>query len=171
MTCGDRDSVRRFAELVEQEDLYGLAFQHLSLCRRRAWFHLNRIDYAHLDDRMAKGEALHDSSRVRDSSVEGLMGLSPDRIDWQRRVVHEGKGSAGAVEAVSRQTAFYALMLWAADGRPWSAMTDILPSKRSRLVPIDAEDLQQLKRESVPPKADRKPICAACSYRFLCGHT
>jgi CRISPR-associated exonuclease Cas4 len=181
VTADTPHPICRFAEIVEQEDLHGLAFQHLSLCRRRAWLHLNRIDYAHLDERMAKGRALHDVSRPRDRTVQGLMGLSPDRIDWQRRVVHEGKGGAGAVAAVSCQTAFYALMLWAADGRPWSAATDILPSKRSRPVSIDpaliddmlraAEDLRRLKRESAPPKAGRKPICAACSYRFLCGHT
>jgi hypothetical protein len=43
------EPIRRFAEVVEQEELHGLAFQHLNLCRRRAWFHLNRIDYAHLE--------------------------------------------------------------------------------------------------------------------------
>jgi CRISPR-associated exonuclease Cas4 len=171
--------IRRFTEIVEEEDLHGLAFQHLALCRRRAWLHLNRIDYAHLDERMAKGQALHDISRPRDSSVEGLMGLSPDRIDWRRRVVYEAKGGAGAVAAVSRQTAFYALILWAADGRPWSAATNILSSKKIRPVELSealiaemleaAQTLKELKRESAVPVAERKAICPACSYRFLCG--
>lgn len=173
------EPIRRFAEIVEDNDLHGLAFQHLALCRRRAWFHLNRIDYAHLDERMAKGQALHDISRPRDHSVEGLMGLSPDRIDWRKRVVYEAKGGAGAVAAVSRQTAFYALVLWAADGRPWSAATTILSSKKVRAVEISdaliaemldaAQALQVLKRQPVAPGAERKAICPACSYRFLCG--
>lgn len=174
------DAVRRFAAIVEEEDLHGLAFQHLALCRRRAWLHLNRIDYAHLDERMAKGQAMHDIARPRDHSVEGLMGLSPDRIDWRRRVVYEAKGGAGAVDAVSRQTAFYALVLWAAEGRPWSAATNILSSKRIRPVALSealidemlaaAQTLGALKRESTVPGAERKAICPACSYRFFCGY-
>ncbi len=167
--------IHRFAAIVDAEDLHGLAFQHLALCRRRAWFHLMRIDYAHLDERMAKGQALHDVSRPRDHSVTGLMGLAPDRIDWQHRIVYEGKGGAGAVAAVSRQTAFYALMLAAADGQPWSAVTNILSARRLRPVRIDAamikdmltaaEELRTLKHERTPI-----PLCSSCSYRFLCGH-
>ena len=81
--------VRRFAEVVDRAGLHGLAFQHLALCRRRAWLHLHRVDYAHLDARMQRGLALHDASRPRDRSVAGLIGLAPDRIDWQARRVYE----------------------------------------------------------------------------------
>jgi CRISPR-associated exonuclease Cas4 len=170
----------RFAALVEEHDLHGLAFQHLALCRRRAWFHRHRIDYAHLDRRMALGTAAHELSRPRDHSVEGLMGLAPDRIDWAGRRVHEAKGGGGAKEAVSLQTAFYALMLSAATGTAWDATTDILPERRRRPVPIDdalldrmlesAEELASLTGEPDPPAAVRKPICESCSYRFLCGY-
>src|SRR3954452_13368207 len=131
--------VRQLAETVEAADLHGLAFQHFALCKRRAWFHLHRIDYAHLDNRMARGTALHDVSKPRDRSVEGLMGLSPDRIDWAHRQVFEAKGGAGAKDAVSRQSAFYALMLWSAQGLPWRAVIDILSSKRAREVEINAD--------------------------------
>ncbi len=129
------NAVRRFAAIVERADLAGLAFQHLALCRRRAWLHLHRIDYAHLDERMQRGLALHDASRPRDRSVIGLIGLAPDRIDWKKRRVFEAKGSAGAANAVSRQGAFYALMLWAAQGEPWEAAAHILPTKRERTIP------------------------------------
>ena len=75
--------VRLFAAIVTEADLHGLAFQHLALCRRRAWLHLHRIDYAHLDGRMQRGLALHDANKPRDRSVVGLIGLAPDRIDWR----------------------------------------------------------------------------------------
>jgi CRISPR-associated exonuclease Cas4 len=173
--------VREFADIAEREDLHGLAFQHLTLCERRAWLHLHRIDYAHLDEGMARGTALHDVHRPRDHSVEGLIGLSPDRIDWSNCVVFEAKGGAGAVAAVSRQTAFYALLLWAAGGKPWSAVTNILATKRMRRVEIessliqsmltDAKRLATLRRCAKPPQADRKKICPSCSYRFLCGYS
>ena len=170
-----------FSRLVETEGLHGLYFQHISLCTRRAWFHLNRIDYAHLDERMANGTVMHETSRPRDRSVEGLIGLAPDRIDWQNRIVVEAKARSGAKTAVSRQTAFYALLLWASTGQPWRAQNDIIEERRSRPVVIDREvvddmldlahKLAALNRQSDPPPAKRKKLCTSCSYRFLCGMT
>lgn len=169
-----------FCAIVECENLHALPFQHLALCPRRAWFHLKRIDYAHLDQRMQRGLFIHENMRPRDHSVEGLMGLAPDLVDWENHAVIEAKGGAGAKDAVSRQTAFYALMLWRATGRRWKAATHIVASKRTRDVPItnellalmlaDARRLADLARLPGPPPADEKPICAACSYRFLCGY-
>lgn len=171
--------VRHFAAVVDRADLHGLAFQHLALCRRRAWLHLHRVDYAHLDARMQRGLALHDASRPRDRSVAGLIGMAPDRIDWAARRVHEAKGGAGAADAVSRQGAFYALMLWAAQGVPWRAAAHILPARRERAIPIGpasveqmveaAETLERLRHESAPPRVAFTPFCASCSYRHLCG--
>lgn len=171
--------VCHFAAVVERADLHGLAFQHLALCHRRAWLHLHRIDYAHLDARMQRGLALHDKSRPRDRSVIGLIGLAPDRVDWAERRVYEAKGSAGAANAVSRQGAFYALMLWAAQGKPWRAAAHILPTRREREIPIGpnlvqemvaaAETLARLRDETAPPQVAFKPFCAMCSYRHLCG--
>ena len=173
------DAVRRFSAIVERADLAGLAFQHLALCRRRAWLHLHRIDYAHLDQGMHRGLALHDASRPRDRSVAGLIGLAPDRIDWEQRRVFEAKGAAGAADAVSRQGAFYALMLWAAQGRPWDAAAHILTAKRERVIPIGpalvaemvaaAEALAALRDAPDPPQVAFTPFCTHCSYRHLCG--
>ena len=171
--------VRHFAAVVDRADLHGLAFQHLALCRRRAWLHLHRVDYAHLDARMQRGLALHDASRPRDRSVAGLIGLAPDRINWAARRVYEAKGGSGAADAVSRQGAFYALMLWAAQGTAWQAAAHIVPAKRERAIPIEpalveqmvdaAETLTRLRDDPVPPRVAFTPFCAACSYRHLCG--
>lgn len=170
--------IRQFVDIVLQADLHGLAFQHLALCRRRAWFHLHRIDYAHLDSNMQRGLALHDISRPRDSSVEGLMGLAPDRIDWEGHCVFEAKGGAGAADAVSRQGAFYALMLSAAQEHSWSAATHLISAKRDRPITITAtlveemivaaESLAVLCREPDVPVVAIIPFCKRCSYRALC---
>ena len=172
---------RAFREIVERADLHGLLFQHLELCERRAWFHLNRINYAHLEERMSLGAVSHELHKTRDRSVEGLIGIAPDRIDWESRRVIEAKGSAGAREAVSRQTRFYALMLSAATGQSWSAGNEIIGKKKMLEVSLSAEDaeemllmahqLEYLNHEDTAPVAHRKPICASCSYRFLCGYT
>lgn len=172
-------SARKFADACEENELHGLVFQHSVLCLRRAWFHLNRIDYSHLDQRMQRGSVLHEVSKPRDKSVEGLLGLSPDRIDWANSVVYEAKGGSGAVKAVSAQTAFYALMLSAATNRIWGAANDLLDQKRTRKVHIDTDIAEQMmmelerileiKRSSRPPEVVRKQICSSCSYRFICG--
>ena len=61
--------------------------------------------------------------------MAGLIGLAPDRVDWVARRVYEAKGGTGAADAVSRQGAFYALMLWAAQGAAWGEI-----AKHRRLV-------------------------------------
>lgn len=172
--------VEAFQQLVEANDLHGLLFQHVELCRRRAWLHANRIDYSHLDARMELGAVSHSLSKSRDGSVTGLMGISPDRIDWKRREVVEVKGSAGARRAVSLQTAFYAMMLMAATGKRWTAANEITGSKRRIPVAVDlevvremvaiAQDLGRLTSEEAPPIGERIGICSSCSYRHLCSH-
>ncbi|AHE97757.1 Dna2/Cas4 domain-containing protein [Thioalkalivibrio paradoxus] len=169
----------RFRDLSERFQLHGLLFQHLELCERRAWLHMNRIDYSHLDERMRLGSVNHAIHRPRDHSVEGLIGVSPDRIDWDRREVIEAKGSAGAREAVSMQTRFYALLLMAATEKRWTATNEIIGGRKRLTVAIErehletmlamAERLAELSGQEWPPRVSRKSICDACSYRFLCG--
>lgn len=168
-----------FAASVTDVGANGLDFQHVSLCLRRGWFHRARLRYDHLDDRMSVGKSLHASSRPRDASVVGLTGLAPDRVDWDARTVFEAKGSGGAVEAVSKQTAFYGFMLWAAQGIPWRAVTDLIRSKRTREVPLtsdlllalmrDLDVIRSLDRLPIPPKVEIIPLCKLCSFNGLCG--
>jgi len=140
------DLARRFREVVVRADLHGLLFQHLELCERRAWLHLNRINYAHLEERMRLGSVSHDLHKTRDRSVEGLIGIAPDRIDWEGKRVIEAKGTAGAREAVSRQTRFYALMLSAATGEVWSAGNEIIGKKKMLEVSLTPGDTEEMVR-------------------------
>lgn len=162
-----------------EHGLHGLVFQHVVLCKTRAWLHAHRIDYAHLDSRMRLGQTMHDLSYVRDTSVEGLMGIAPDRLDWKNHIVIEAKGRAGAKEAVSLQTGFYAVVLSVATGKNWRARNDILETRRSRDVIVDdvlldklvdaTQEILTLRDQARAPLPVRKRICGACSYRFLCG--
>ena len=166
------------ARLCEHNGLHGLAFQHYAICHRRAWLHLNRIDYAHLEERMALGTLAHATSKIRDRSVEGIMGLAPDRIDWKKLTVTEAKGKRGAADAVSRQALYYALMLSARTGEMWRPVVEIISERRAREVPISAErvaemvaaarDLGSLADAPCPDGIDA-PICQTCSYSKLCG--
>ena len=126
-----------FFERVNRLNLHGLHFQHVVLCQRRAWMHLHRISFAHWDRRVALGTAKHATSHARDHSTEGLFGLAPDRVDWKERVVYEHKGRAGAKEAVSLQTAFYAAMLSIASEKQWDGAIHVLSTRKTRKVPLD----------------------------------
>jgi CRISPR-associated exonuclease Cas4 len=168
-----------FSERVERLNLHGLHFQHVDLCVRRAWMYLHGINFAQWNPHVQVGTAKHVTSYVRDRSTAGLFGLAPDRIDWDNHIVYESKGTGGAVEAVSDQTAFYAVMLSIAAGQEWRAVTHILSTRRRREVAITADRLQRLwdaserlealaQQMEVPP-ARRIPLCASCSLAAFCG--
>lgn len=169
-----------FFERVERLELHGLHFQHVGLCERRAWMYLRGINFAQWNAHVQIGTAKHATRYLRDRSTVGLFGLAPDRVDWEARVVYESKGTAGAVEAVSDQTAFYALMLSVASGERWQAVTVILGNRKQREVALTPERLERLWRaserlealaaqETVPP-ASRIPLCQSCSLAALCRH-
>lgn len=169
-----------FFERVERLDLHGLHFQHVGLCERRAWMYLHRVNFAQWHERVATGTARHLTSYARDRSTQGLMGLAPDRVDWDACVVYENKGTGGAVEAVSDQTAFYGLMLSIVTGKTWQAVTHVLSTKRRRVVPLDearlarlwhaAERLEALAAQEQVPAARKIPLCASCSLAIFCGY-
>ena len=127
---------------------------------------------------MALGTLAHATSKVRDRSVEGLLGLAPDRIDWERRIVVEAKGKGGAADAVSRQAVYYALMLSARTGDEWRPAVEVISERRTREVEINdglvAEMLSSARElaslaEAPCPEGISAPICRTCSYARLCG--
>lgn len=142
--------------------------------------YLHGINFAQWNARVAVGTAKHLTSYARDRSTEGLFGLAPDRIDWDDRIVYENKGTGGAVEASSDQTAFYAVMLSLATGEQWRAVTHVLSTRRRREVHLDTARLQSLwesserleslaQQQDIPP-ARRIPLCTTCSFAAFCGH-
>lgn len=169
-----------FLERVERLNLHGLHFQHIELCERRAWMYLHKINFAQWYSRVQSGTALHETSYQRDHSVRGLMGLAPDRIDWENSIVYENKGTGGAVEASSNQTAFYALMLSISTGQYWKAYTHILSSRRKREVLLDenrltklwqaSEHLEHLSQQDTVPRVPKITLCASCSLAIFCGY-
>ena len=84
---------RCLRELAEETGLHGLYFQHVALCRRRAWLHLVGATHAGRDMRVRRGLSLHQTEKRPDDVPKGL-GIAPDAIDFERRIVIERKGSA-----------------------------------------------------------------------------
>ena len=170
------DKARCLRELVERHGLHGLYFQHIALCRRRAWLHLMGATHAVWNSRVQRGLALHQIEKRPDAPPKGL-GIAPDAIDFERRVVIERKGSAGARDAVSRQALFYAGFMTGATGEPWSAEVQVYGSRKATSYEITEEVLDRLIRDArespdlaagPPPPARRIRLCDACSCNSLC---
>jgi CRISPR-associated exonuclease Cas4 len=169
-----------FSERVDRLNLHGLHFQHVNLCERRAWMYLHRINFAQWNSRVATGLAHQVTHYKRDHSTVGLLGLAPDRVDWQQSIVFENKGTAGAPEAVDRQVGFYAVMLSMATGRTWIGRVQVLTNRRWRDVTLDKSMLQGLWSDSLQleelsqmrrvPSVPRIGLCASCSLAAFCGY-
>ena len=167
---------RSLRELAEEHGLHGLYFQHAALCRRRLWLHLMGATHAARHSRVQRGLALHQTERRSGEAPRGL-GIAPDAIDFERRVVIERKGTAGARDAVSRQALFYAAFMTGASGRIWDAEVQVYGSRKKARYHLTEEVLDQLLRDArdshdlmtkPAPSAHRIPLCDACSCNVLC---
>jgi CRISPR-associated exonuclease Cas4 len=156
----------------------GLDFQHAAICGRRCWLHKKRLSLNAWSEEIRRGEILHASSHIRDRSVSGLMGLRPDRLDWNASLVIEEKRSTSYMEAACDQAAFYAVCLTAATSRMWSARLDMSRSKKRIPVPLNEVRLDRLERSmvliealcssSAVPNAARIGACSGCSNAEFC---
>ena len=167
---------RCLRELAEHHGLHGLYFQHVALCRRRAWLHLMGATHAVHHSRVRRGLALHQTEK-RPADVPPGLGIAPDAIDFKRRLVIEKKGGSGATDAVSRQVLFYAAVMTAATGDRWRAQVQLYGSRKKKDYEITEEVLDQLIADAQdsyalildpPPPAYRIPLCKACSCNLLC---
>ena len=167
---------RYLRDLAEEYGLHGLYFQHMALCRRRAWLHLMGATHAVRNSRVQRGLALHETEKRPGQAPKGL-GIAPDGIDFERRVVIERKGTAGAPDAVSRQALFYAAFMTGATGEPWSAEVHVYGSRKTTTYNVTEEVLDQLIRAAIEspelaagaaPAAKRIRLCNACSCNAIC---
>ena len=167
---------RYLRELAEDRGLHGLYFQHVALCRRRAWLHLMGATHAVHNERVRRGLALHQTEK-RPADVPGGLGIAPDAIDFERRLVIERKGGSGASDAVSRQVLFYAAVMTAATGNCWRAQVQLYGSRKKKEYEVTEAVLDQLIADASdsralmmgpPPSAHRIPLCKSCSCNVLC---
>ena len=179
MTAFQWPQAQAFYQRVERLNLHGLHFQHVALCERRAWMYLHKVNFAQWYSRVQTGNALHATTYQRDHSVRGLLGLAPDRIDWENAIVYENKGSGGAANASNAQTAFYARMVSITAGKRWQAYVHVLTTRKKREVVMDEARLQalwdasvrleQLTEQESVPQAQKVGLCKSCSLAAFCG--
>lgn len=163
-------------EIAEELDLHGLYFQHAALCRRRAWLHLAGATHVVRNARAQRGLALHDTERTRGHVPRGL-GIAPDDIDFERRLVIERKGGPGAPRAVARQALFYAAYMTGATGELWGAEVQVYGGRGCTIYSLTEFVLDELlaaARQALAllrgpaPRARRIPLCRQCSCYGLC---
>lgn len=172
-----RDQLEPLLRETEQWGVQGLSFQHIALCPTRTWLHYHRLDCGHLNRHMQLGLLLHE--RVAGNPLgQGLHGLAPDRIDWQRHEISEIKNSRSHEGALVNQLLFYLAAMSLATGDIWRGMLRYTTSRRTRAVALDTDTIEQLQQSwqhlqailtlSRPPAPVRKSVCQGCSYRLLC---
>ena len=114
-------------------------------------------------------------------SVQGRcpkgLGIAPDVVDFERRVVIERKGSSQARVAVSRQALFYAAFMTGATGKLWRAEVQVYGSRHRTIYDLTDDVLDQLIRDAQDsrelaaapaPAAKRIRLCDGCSCNELC---
>lgn len=167
---------QEFRNLVEDSGLHGLYFQHIVLCRRRAWLHLMCATHVNRSPRARRELALHQVDKRSNNLAWGL-GIAPDDLDFSRCVVIEKKGGDGAQEAVSKQALFYAAIMSAATGTLWKAEISIYGKRNKLVYELTRKRLLELIQdareskiliENPCPNAKRIPLCSSCSCKLLC---
>ena len=87
------EKARCLRELAEEHGLHGLYFQHVSLCRRRAWLHLMGATHAVHHARVQRGLALHQTEKRSVSFLHapgtGRRSLSIDMAETFRPVLSD----------------------------------------------------------------------------------
>ena len=170
------EKAQHLRELAEKFNLHGLYFQHVALCSRRAWLHLHGATHAIRNKRVRRGHALHQCER-RPNNVPMGLGIFPDSIDFNRRVVTEKKGGKGAPNAVARQALFYAAYMTATTGKFWKSEVQVYGTRRHLEYELSEAILDELigdaqysvtLRNGAAPKAVRIPLCKSCSCNQLC---
>ena len=169
---------RCLRELAEECGLHGLYFQHVALCRRRAWLHLMGATHAVHHSRVRRGAcASPDGEAPWRSASWARHCAGRDRLQTPRGHREKGNGRstrrgfpAGTVlrrvhdrrfrRAVACRGA--RLRITREDQLPPSPDEDVL----DQLV-RDAWDSRDLMAEPAPP-ARRIPLCDACSCNLLC---
>lgn len=172
------DQCRRLSEIATARNINGLDIQHASICPARCWFNRKRIHFQHASEHIALGSALHDGSHTRDRSINGLMGLRPDRVDWDAAIIFEHKKSSSEIGAAANQGLFYAALLSAATQREWSLSLYIYQKNRDERFNLTPEKIDDLFRlvdviinldaSSYPPEPARIPTCRGCSHSVIC---
>ena len=163
---------------AQEIGVYGLMFQHITLCPTRTWLHYHRVDCAHLNRHMQRGLWVHATSYGGTLNQVANFGIRPDQVNWSEGTVSEVKSSRSADEAARMQLLFYMAVLIQATQTHWIGLLRTPQTRRIERVEWNdiAEEkilrafagIKQIVQMPSPPNKTEKNVCRGCSYRLLC---
>lgn len=172
---------QRFSEMsARHARITPSVLRDVAACRTLAFWQTHNADFMQQSDRMAAGRILDGASHTRDRVPEGLFGIKPDMLDYERRIVVEKKASLAGLEASVIQLGAYCALLAAATDHEWHGEIFVFSINRRNAVELDAdlmarviaafEDCLAIRSMKCPPWTERHGLCGGCSSRELCGY-
>lgn len=59
-------------DLINDSHITGTMIHYESICKRKLWLHLNRIDYENYDEKVLIGKALHEKNMTEEIELENI---------------------------------------------------------------------------------------------------
>lgn len=162
--------------MIAREDVGGVHIKYLYHCHRQLWLYLRGIRPERLNAAVQLGEAVHDTTYTRNSTVD-LGAAQLDFIDGQRWV-HEVKSSSRPTAADHAQGRHYCHRLSALGVDVQGAIVHYPTIRRTQRYPYTlqeatlAEDdiTAVLDTAALPASPERLPRsrCRGCSFTDYC---
>lgn len=160
-------------------NLHGVHFQHINICDTRFLLHYYRIDNGQKNDLLKRGKIIHDNIYNRENEPL-LLGLKPDRVNWEKKQIIEYKNSNSCFNATISQVMFYVfIMNYITNDNLWSAKIYTMQNKKTSEIIEQTNDteqklfynlekMKQLISQNNFAKPKKIPICKGCSFSKIC---
>jgi CRISPR-associated exonuclease Cas4 len=157
-------------------DVGGVHIKYLYHCRRQLWLYLRGIRPEHLSARVQLGEAVHDTTYTRNSTVD----LGAARLDFidGAHWVHEVKSSTRSTPADRAQGRHYCYRLHAAGVDAQGCVLHYPKTRRTERHPYTDDEAAQAETDIVEvldiaaaatsPARLSRSACRGCSFTDYC---
>jgi len=164
----------------EQVTVTGTLIWYYFVCTREVWLMTNQVNPDEDDANMDLGRFIHETSYLRQSQKEIIIGhvkLDILRFDQGVPVIGEVKKSSKHLRSARMQLGYYMLEL---KRRGLQAKGELRVPKEKKVEEVqlssqlesdllEAEDsIRQLAVTMVPPPAVKISLCKSCAYQELC---
>lgn len=162
--------------MIDYADIGGVHIKYLYHCRRQLWLYARGFRPEHLNDSVAAGTAMHETSFSRFSPID-LGAARVDHLDGQSWV-HEAKNSRKPSDADHAQARHYCHQLHRVGAEVEGAIVHYRPIKRTIRYPYTDHEhtqadtdihtaLDVISRDDSPPRLP-KTRCFGCAYSDYC---
>lgn len=162
--------------MIGYDDIGGVHIKYLYHCRRQLWLYARGFRPEHLNESVAAGSAMHETSFTRFSPID-LGAARVDHLDGQAWV-HEAKNSRAPSEADHAQVRHYCHQLHRVGVEVEGGIVHYRPTKRTVRHPYTEQEHQQADTDirearsvitrSEAPRRLARSRCFGCSYSDYC---